>query len=115
MLKAKIDTMQSHIVPTFLRCPECNAVHVDEGEWVTRALLTMTPWTWSLGARLGRTWHRNPNHDQGQHSKERGAREGQRGLDERGRVLVGRARDERHAQPRAVLLRVGCMRLFGGA
>jgi hypothetical protein len=47
----------------------------DLGEWITRALATVKPWRWSLGARLGRSWHRNPNHDQGQHSKERGARE----------------------------------------
>lgn len=47
------------------------------GEWVTRALATMKPWQWSLGARLGRTWHRNPHHDAGQHSKERRDRERQ--------------------------------------
>lgn len=47
------------------------------GEWVTRALATVKPWRWSLGARLGRSWHRNPNHASSAHSKERRAREEQ--------------------------------------
>jgi len=48
---------------------------------VTSALAALLPWTWSLGARLGRSWHRNPNHDAGQHSKERRGREEQLAAD----------------------------------
>lgn len=47
--------------------------HLDQ--WVTRALAAITPWTWSLTARLARTWKRNTNHADYRHSKERGARE----------------------------------------
>ena len=45
--------------------------------WVTRALAAIKPWRWDLRARLGRTWGRNPNHESGAHSKERGDRERQ--------------------------------------
>lgn len=47
----------------------------DLNGWVTRALATMKPWQWDIRQRLARVWDRNPNHDQGQHSKERQARE----------------------------------------
>ncbi len=47
------------------------------GPWVTRALAAIKPWRWDLRARLGRTWARNPNHESGAHSKERGDRERQ--------------------------------------
>jgi hypothetical protein len=60
-----------HLTPQ----PRVTRLHLVE--WVTRALATMRPWTWELAPRLGRTWHRNPNHDHGEHSKERGEREAQ--------------------------------------
>jgi hypothetical protein len=47
----------------------------DLNGWVTRALATVKPWQWDIRRRLARVWDRNPNHDQGQHSKERQARE----------------------------------------
>jgi hypothetical protein len=46
-------------------------------DWVTRALAGIEPWTWTLGARLGRTWHRNRWQGHHPHSVERGHREAQ--------------------------------------
>jgi hypothetical protein len=47
-------------------------------EWVTNALAGILPWSWSLGARLGRTWHRNKGgFVNGVHSQERRIREDQ--------------------------------------
>lgn len=47
----------------------------DLNGWVTRALAQIKPWKWDLRRRLARVWKDNPNHDEGQHSKERQARE----------------------------------------
>jgi hypothetical protein len=44
---------------------------------VTGALATILPWTWSLGARLGRTWGGNRKTTTHAHSIERGGREAQ--------------------------------------
>ena len=44
---------------------------------VTSALAAIKPWVRDLPDRLARTWHRNPNHESGAHSKERGDRERQ--------------------------------------
>jgi len=64
-------------VPLFQLLAQARVTRKHLPDWVTRALAGIEPWVWELGPRLARTWARNPHHDQGQHSKERGAREAQ--------------------------------------
>ncbi len=60
----------------FTLSPFQSKEHKHLAEWVTNALAGILPWRWDLGRRLGRTWWRNRGgYDQGQHSKERRARE----------------------------------------
>lgn len=69
------DRSESKPTPLFQLVAQARVTRKHLGAWVTRGLAGIKPWTWDLGPRLGRTWHRNPNHDGGQHSKERGERE----------------------------------------
>lgn len=64
-------------VPLFELLAQARVTRKHLDVWVTRALAGIAPWVWELGPRLGRTWGRNPNHGQGEHSKERGEREAQ--------------------------------------
>jgi len=72
--------------------------------WVTRALGAVKPWTWTLRARLARTWKRNPHYESGAHAIERRAREDElrRDLDQHARLKGGHAA---HRLPGALGLR----------
>jgi len=71
------DTAESKPTPLFELLAQARVTRKHLDVWVTRALAGIKPWVWELGPRLGITWSRNGNHDQGQHSKERGEREAQ--------------------------------------